>query len=124
MGGGRGVEGEGVWGEQVRARPPGKGFEIGLPPTQERGELRGQERVHRRGGQEFSRLHRHASAHRGAIKGDSRRTVEVLACAQLADARDNARGLALPGCARVVPGATEIASKQLGSPRKIGAGTI
>lgn len=113
-----------MWGEQVRAGSPGKVLEEGPSRAQERGELRGQERVHWRSGEEFGYLHRHTSAHRATEKGDARRAVEVLARTQLVDPRDDALGLVLPVRARVGPGATEIARKQLGSPRVIGAGNL
>eukprot|EP00964_Phaeocystis_antarctica_P100110 scaffold65812_cov63-Phaeocystis_antarctica.AAC.5 len=93
-----------------------------LPRAQERGKLRGQERVHRWSDQELGSLHGHPPAKREAVKGDARRAVEVIAGTQLVDSRDDAGALAHPVGARLVPGATEISSKQLGSPRIIGAG--
>eukprot|EP00964_Phaeocystis_antarctica_P016159 scaffold8935_cov69-Phaeocystis_antarctica.AAC.8 len=91
-----------------------------LPGAQERGKLRGQERVDRRSGQEFGSLHRHTRTHRHAEKGDARRAVEVIAGTQLVDARDDAGAPAHPVRAHQVARATEISSKQLDSPRIIG----
>eukprot|EP00964_Phaeocystis_antarctica_P078098 scaffold48560_cov61-Phaeocystis_antarctica.AAC.2 len=88
--------------------------------AQERGKLRGQERVDRRSGQEFGSLHRHTRTHRQAEKGDARRAVEVIAGTQLVDARDDAGAPAHPIRTHQVARATEISSKQLDSPRIIG----